>query len=344
MSDTALQFGSRQGTTDAEVISIAQLAEELGYHTIFTGEAWGRDAFTFLTMIGCHTTSLRLGTGIVPVFSRTPALIAQSIASLDIISQGRATLGLGTSGRLVVEDWHGVPYHRPVSRTREYIEIIRQALTGGAVNYEGRFFHLSRFRMGAPPVQERLPIYLASLGPKNLELTGALADGWLPIWVHQERLPELIEQVAQAAREVGRDISEITVAPQVMCYASEDAEELAEAEQRIRGHMAYYIAGMGQYYYDLFRRSGFQAEADAVREAWANRQRDQAAAAISEDMLDNICVFGDPATCRAKLKQFRRSGADMPVITFPQGSSLEGVRRTLQALAPEPVPASRPVS
>ena len=139
-------------------------------------------------------------------------------------------------------------------------------------------------------------------------------------------------------------MSQITVAPQIMCYASEDAEELAEAEQRIRGHMAYYIAGMGQYYYDLFCRSGFRAEADAVREAWANRQRDQAAAAISEDMLENISVFGDPATCRAKLKQFRRNGADMPVITFPQGSSLAGVRFTLQALAPEQEPASGPGS
>ena len=340
MNDTALQFGARQDTTDAEVISIAQLAEKLGYNTFFTGEAWGRDAFTVLTMIGCHTTTLRLGTGIVSVFSRTPGIIAQSIASLDIISQGRAILGLGTSGRLVIEDWHGVPYHRPVARTREYMEIIRQALSGGAVNYEGEFFQLKRFRMGAPPIQERLPIYLASLGPKNLELTGELADGWLPIWVHQERLPELIGQVARAAGEVGRDISEITVAPQIMCYASEDDEDLAEAVQRIRGHMAFYIAGMGQYYYDLFSRSGFQAEADAVREAWGNRERDKAAAAISDNMLENIAVFGDPATCRAKLEQFRRSGADMPIITFPQGSSLEGVRFTLQALAPQPVPAS----
>ena len=344
MSDTAFQWGSRQGTTDAEVISVAQLAEELGYHTLFTGESWGRDAFTFLTMIGCHTTSLRLGTGIVPVFSRTPALISQSIASLDLISKGRATLGLGTSGRLVIEEWHGLPYDRPLARTREYIEIIRQALTGGPVNYEGQFFRLSRFRMGAPPVQERLPIYLASLGPKNLELTGELADGWLPIWVHRQRLPELIQQVAKAAGKVGRDMSEITVAPQIMCYVSEDAEELAEAEQRIRAHMAYYIAGMGQYYYDLFCRSGFQAEADAVREAWSNRQRDQAAAAISEDMMENISVFGDPSSCRAKLEQFRHSGANMPVITFPQGTSLAGIRRTLKALAPEPVTASGLVS
>ena len=109
MSELALQFGSRQGTSDDEVVSIAKLAEELGYSTFFTGEAWGRDAFTVLTMIGCHTTSMKLGTGIVSVFSRTPALIAQSIASLDLISKGRAILGVGTSGRLVIEEWHGVP-------------------------------------------------------------------------------------------------------------------------------------------------------------------------------------------------------------------------------------------
>ena len=185
MDTTALTFAGRQDMSDADLISIAQLAERLGYHTLWTGESWGRDAFIVLTMIACHTKTLRLGTGMVPVFSRTPALIAQSIASLDQISNGRATLGLGTSGRLVVEQWHGLPYHRPLARTREYIEIIRQALSGQAVNYEGQFFRLGRFRLGASPVQANVPVYLASLGPKNLELTGQLADGWLPIWVHR---------------------------------------------------------------------------------------------------------------------------------------------------------------
>ena len=198
--------------------------------------------------------------------------------------------------------------------------------------------------MAAPPVQERLPIYLASLGPKNLDLTGELADGWLPIWVHQAKLPEFTEHVARAAARAGRQISEVTVAPQIVCYASEDAEELADAEQRVRAHMAYYIGGMGQYYYDLFCRSGFQAEADAVRDAWSSRQRDKAAAAVSDAMVENIAVLGDAETCRAKLQQFRRNGADMPVIAFPQGSSLTAVRRTLEALAPNPVPAAQPVS
>ncbi|MCH8350355.1 MAG: LLM class flavin-dependent oxidoreductase [Chloroflexi bacterium] len=334
---TALTLAGRQDISDSDLISIAQLAERLGYHTLWTGESWGRDAFTVLTMIACHTESIRLGTGIVPVFSRTPALIAQSIASLDQISHGRATLGLGTSGRLLIEEWHGLPYHRPIARTREYIEIIRQALSGQALTYEGQFFRLGRFRLGASPVQANIPIFLASLGPKNLELTGQLADGWLPIWVHQNHLPSLKEQVSKAAQEAGRDISQVTVAPQIMCYVSETAKEQAEVDQRIRAHMAYYIAGMGQYYYDLFCRSGFQEEADAVRVAWANRDRDKAASLVSEDMLSGIAVSGDAATCRASMDRFRRNGADMPIVAFPHGSTLDGIKRTLEVLAPAKV-------
>jgi F420-dependent oxidoreductase-like protein len=334
MNTTALTLTSRQDISDADLISIAQQAERLGYDTFWTGESWGRDAFTVLTMIACHTHSLRLGTGIVPVFSRTPSLIAQSIASLDLISQGRATLGLGTSGRLVIEQWHGLAYESPLARTREYIEIIRTALAGQSLNYQGRFFQLGRFRLGAPPLQPHIPIYLASLGPKNLELTGQLADGWLPIWVHHRRLPELKEQIAEAATQAGRDVSQITVAPQILCYVTETPEELTETERQTRSHMAYYIAGMGQYYYNLFCRFGFQAEADAVREAWGAGQRAKAAAAISDEMVENIPIIGDAATCRAKLDQFRRDGADMPVIAFPHGSDLPGIQRTLEALAP----------
>ena len=146
MAATALFLNSSQNSSDADLISVAQQADSLGFHSLWTGESWGRDAFTFLTMIACHTRSLRLGTGIVTVFSRTPAMIAQSIASLDIISQGRAILGLGTSGRIVIEDWHGLPYQKPLERTGEYIEIIRLALAGEPVNHVGEIFRLNRFR------------------------------------------------------------------------------------------------------------------------------------------------------------------------------------------------------
>lgn len=334
MNATALTFSSRQDTSNEELVALAQHAEALGYHTFWTGESWGRDAFTVLSLLACHTSTLRLGTGIVSVFSRTPALLAQSIASLDLISQGRATLGLGTSGRIVIQDWHGLPYRQPLDRTREYVEIIRLALSGGPVDYQGRFFQLRRFRLGLSPVQQRLPLYLASLGPKNLELTGQLADGWLPIWVDNRRLPDLKETVAKAASKAGRDISEITVAPQILCYTAATEEDLAEAAAQVRGHMAFYIGGMGSYYYNLFCRFGYQAEADKVREAWADHRRDQAAAAITDEMLENITVMGDANTCRAKLARFRNQGADMPVVAFPHGASPAAIRRTLDALAP----------
>lgn len=339
MNATALAFNPYRAGSDTaseDLATVARLADSLGYHTFFTGESWGMDALTVLTAVACYTEKLRVGTGILPVFSRTPALIAQSIASLDLISQGRATLGLGTSGKIVIEEWHGLPYHRPLQRTEEYIEIVRLALSGQPVNYQGRFFNLSRFRLGAAPVQQRVPIYLASLGPRNLELTGRLADGWLPIWLHRDKLPELVEPIAKAANSVGRDVSEITVAPQIMCYSTEDPAELAEVEGQVRAHMAYYIGGMGSYYYDLFCRSGFQTEADTVREAWAARERGRAAEAITAGMLEGIAILGDAPTCRDRMDRFRAKGADMPVVTFPHGATMAGVCRTIEALAPGP--------
>ena len=334
MSDTALTLSAGQEISDDDRISIAKLADRLGYHTFFTGESWGRDAFTVLTMIACHTQSIRVGTGIVPVFSRSPALIAQTIASLDQISKGRAILGLGSSGRLLIEQWHGQSFEKPVARTREYIEIIRKALAGQPLNHEGEFFQLGRFRLGSPPMQENIPIYLASLGPRNLELTGQLGDGWLPIWLHHRRLPALTAEIGEAANKAGRDISQITVAPQIICHVADSPEELQETKQQVRAHMAYYIGGMGQYYYNLFSRSGFQDEANAVREAWSTGDRTKATAAISEDMLENITIIGDAASCRAKLDRFRSAGADMPVVAFPHGASTDGIKHTLEALAP----------
>ena len=161
-----------------------------------------------------------------------------------------------------------------------------------------------------------------------------MADGWLPIWLHRDKLSELKEPIVRAASRAGRDMADITVAPQIMCYTAEDPQELADVEAQVRSHMAYYIGGMGTYYYDLFCRSGFQSEADAVREAWGARDRDRAAQAISSEMLDGIAVLGDPDTCRDRLDRFRAAGADMPVIAFPHGASMAGVRRTIEALAP----------
>ena len=334
MERIALTFSSRDNNDDTDLIAVAQAADRLGYDSFWTGESWGRDAFTVLTMLAGHTERIGLGTGIVTVYSRTPGLIAQSIASLDCISGGRAILGLGASGRIVIEDWHGVKFDHPVARTREYIDIIRMALSGQRVNYEGRFYNLKRFRMGISPVQERIPIYVASLGRRNLELTGAMADGWLPIWMHCERLPQVKEPLARAATAAGRPASDVATAPQILCCASENEETIAGAVAQARAHMAFYVGGMGQYYYDLFCRYGYQAECDALRLAWGEGDRGQAAAAITDEMVDNITVIGTPEDCRRKMSRFRAHGVDLPLVAFPHGTNREAMLGTLEALAP----------
>ncbi len=334
MNDIGFFLNASRETSNDDVISIAQKADSLGYHSFWTGESWGRDVFTVLTMVACHTANLRLGAGIVNVFSRTPALIAQTIASLDILSQGRAILGLGSSGRIVVENWHGVPFDSPLARTREYIDIIRKALAGGPVNHQGRFYQMDRFSMISPPVQERVPIYVASLGPKNLALTGELADGWLPIWAHRGQIPGLKEDIGLAAANAGRDISDVTVAPYIMCYAASDPVDLAQGERLLRDHMVYYIGGMGSYYFDSFSRAGFTSEAQAIREAWKSGDRERAAAAVTDRMLESVAVLGTPEQCRGQLSQFRQAGADLPIVTFPHGTDVAAVHRTLEALAP----------
>ena len=334
MPQIALTFSSRDNNDDSDLIAVAQAADRLGYHSFWTGESWGRDAFTVLTMLACHTERIGLGTGIVTVYSRTPGLIAQSIASLDCISGGRAILGLGSSGRIVVEDWHGVKFDYPVSRTREYIEIVRMALAGGRVNYDGRFYQLQRFRMGVSPVQERIPIYVASLGQRNLELTGELADGWLPIWTHSEKLPEIKEPLLAALTAAGRQAGDVTTAPQILSCASDDEETVANAVRQARAHMAFYIGGMGRYYYDLFCRYGYQAEGDAVRRAWAEGDRGAAAHAITDEMVGSITAIGAPDECRRKMARFRANGVDMPLVAFPHGAERDTMLSTLEALAP----------
>ena len=334
MERIALTFSSRDNNDDNDLIAVAQAADRLGYDSFWTGESWGRDAFTVLTMLACNTDRIKLGTGIVTVYSRTPGLIAQSIASLDCISGGRAILGLGTSGRIVIEDWHGVKFDYPVSRTREYIEIVRMALAGGRVNYDGRFYQLQRFRMGVQPVQERIPIYVASLGQRNLELTGELADGWLPIWTHSEQLPSIKEPLLAALRESGRQDGAMTTAPQILCCASDDEETVSNAVRQARAHMAFYIGGMGQYYYDLFCRYGYQEEGDLVRRAWAEGDRGAAAKAITDEMVQSITAIGSPDECRSKIARFRANGVDMPIVAFPHGTERETMLGTLEALAP----------
>ena len=334
MESISIALGSRQDIPIKDLLILAKEADDLGYSGCFIGESWGMDAFTTLSAIASYTKNICVATGIVPIFSRTPTLLAQSIASLDIISNGRAILGLGTSGRRVIEDWHGMKYERPIERTKEYLEIIRIALSNSPVNYNGNFFQMNRFKLAISPIQKSIPLYLASIGPSNLKLTGQLADGWIPIWTDLEKLPELIGQISDSAKSAGRNISDITISPQIMCCVTNSAQELYKAQNDVREHMSYYIGGMGEYYYDLFCRSGYQLEANAIKSAWMSGNRKMASSQVTNQMLDNITVIGDTKTCRSKIERFRQMGADIPIIAFHHRATPDSIMNTIRALAP----------
>jgi coenzyme F420-dependent oxidoreductase len=313
-----------------EIVEVVQQAEALGYDSVWVGESWGRDGFTWLTQLACHTSRIKLATGITTVYSRSPALIAQTVAALDEISSGRVILGLGTSGPLVIENWHGLPFERPLRRTREYIEIIRLILSGERVDYQGEIFRLKGFRLPFAPVRSRVPVYVASLGPQNLRLTGELADGWLPIYLDANHLAKFQRDLENGAKRVGRSLEAIDVAPYILSCVSEDVEA---ARRLVQAHLAYYIGGMGTFYANLIARYGFEDEVGRVREAWARRDRQSAASQVSDTMVAHLAICGSPEDGRAQLERYRAAGVTLPIVSFTHGASREMIRQTLEGLA-----------
>jgi coenzyme F420-dependent oxidoreductase len=313
-----------------EIVEVVQQAEALGYDSVWVGESWGRDGFTWLTQLACHTTRITLATGITTVYSRSPALIAQTVASLDEISEGRVVLGLGTSGPIVIEGWHGLPFERPLRRTREYIEIIRLILSGERVNYQGEIFQLKGFRLPFTPVRPKVPIYVASLGPQNLRLTGELADGWLPIYLDATHLQEFQHDLASGAQKAGRALNAIDVAPYILSCVSEDVEA---ARRLVKSHLAYYIGGMGTFYANLIARYGFEDEVSRVREAWGRRDRQSAASQVTDAMVARMAICGSPTEGRAQLETYRAAGVTLPIVSFAHGASRDMIRQTLEGLA-----------
>lgn len=324
-----LQLGD--GLSRPELIELVRLAEERGYEALFVHEAWGYDAITTLTELAVRTRRIRLGTGILPIWSRTPALLAMTAASLDELSGGRFILGLGISGPIVIQDWHGVPFERPIQRTRETIAIIRMALAGDRVTHTGEIVRVQRFRLGFRPPRPRIPIYLASLGPKNLHLAGEVADGWLPIYCSPDGLASMGEGVMAGAKAAGRDPGAVEVAPYLLACLSEDPEAGRRLLQR---HLAYYIGGMGTFYFHCMQRSGFGTEAEAIQAAWKQGDRSGAAELVSDAMLDALSLTGDRDHCHAQLDRFRSAGATLPLLMPPRGSTAVMIRRTIELLAP----------
>jgi F420-dependent oxidoreductase-like protein len=318
--------------------AFVETADRLGYDTVWIAEAYGWDAFTVLTDLAVRTERIKLGTGIVNVFSRSPALIAQSAASLDSISGGRCVLGLGTSGHQVIEGWHGVKFERGIRRMRETIEIVRTVMRRDRLVYDGEIFHLGMgLKLITHPVRDAIPIYLATLTPSGVALAGEMADGWLPVFFSPRHFESQIRPALErGAARSGRPLSELSICVSQPVVVTADLEAGREA---VRPQMTLYIGGMGSreknYYNQLFRSYGFDAEARRIQDLYLDRRRDEAMAALTPEMIDLVTIIGPIDECRRRLSELERVGVDEVAIGLqvPGGGPTE-VLEALEALAP----------
>ena len=309
--------------------SLALLAEERGYETLWMTEgSGGRDALTQLTAIACATSRINVGPGILPIFGRTPLMTAMSAAGLASVSGGRFILGLGVGNRHAVESGHGVPYQRPLARLRETISIVRRLLRGDEVEHQGRLFGMSGASLGSVLPETPVPIYIAALGPRMLELAGEMADGVLLSWTGGGHLEQSIERVHAGAARAGRDPSEIDIAGYVRVAAVDDVEA---AQPALRRQIARYARN--PYYRNFFRQCGYGEEMAIAEQSLERGDLDAASEAISPEMQRELAVIGAPEECRAEMEKMRSRGLQQPVVApFPVGESVASHRRAIEAL------------
>ena len=302
-----------QGDLDREqAFESVRVAEAAGADSVWVAEAWGRDAFSLLTQLAERTSRIKLGTAIVNIYSRTPAALAQHFATLDELSGGRVIIGLGNSGQRVIEHFHGVPFQPAFTRMRETVELLRLFFRHEPVHSDGRLFKLDRgFTLRFEPYRKDVPIYLATLNPKSVQMTAEIADGWMPVMIPVDRLRAEVHQVRKWASDAGRDPEAFTVrAPGGVTVAN--TPELAEAARRTAaGTLAFYCARMGDFYFRQLGRQGFAEEAEHVRQAWKEGGSSRAMEAVPQSMLERLGFIGTTEECVKRLEQEEAAGATL---------------------------------
>jgi F420-dependent oxidoreductase-like protein len=322
-----------------QVVEKVKIADELGFDSVWIAESWGYELFTSMADLVRETKQIKIGAGIANIYSRTPALLASTVATLDERSGGRILLGLGASGANVIEHWHGVPFQKPVQRMREYIEIIRMILRGEKLIYHGEFFELERgFKLRFTPPRADLPIYVAAMGPKNIVQTGELADGILPAYWPATKWGEMRSLLDEGAARAHRPAHSTLIAPSILTGILSDTaspQERRAAQLQVASPLVYYIGKMGIYYADMLRRQGFDEDVQAVLDGW-QRGRKSALEAVSPRLLEETAIVGTPGEIVTKLDQWAAAGVDQPLFWLPAGSieetgvQLSGLKAALE--------------
>lgn len=334
-----LNLGYWGAGNDADNLVLAQDADRLGYSVVWAAEAYGSDAATVLTWIAAQTTSIDVGSAVFQIPGRTPANTAMTAATLDTLSGGRFRLGLGVSGPQVSEGWHGVRFDKPLTRTREYVDIIRMALARERVRYEGEFFTLplpegpgKALTLTVHPVRERIPIYLAAIGPRNLELAGEIADGWLAIFFSPEHAPEIMAPLVAGRASANKTMEGFDVVPTVPVVLGDDPARCADP---VRFYSALYIGGMGSrdrnFYHQLACRMGYEEAAGAIQDHYLAKEYDAAMAAVPFEFMDQTALLGPPERVRDRLQAYADAGVTTLTVGLYAGD-LDERRQTLREL------------
>jgi F420-dependent oxidoreductase-like protein len=304
------------GIGPQDQLDIVQEAERLGYDSVWAAEAYGSDAATVLAWLAAGTSTIKLGSAIFQMPGRTPALTAMTAATIDELSGGRMVLGIGSSGPQVAEGWHGQRFARQLQRTREYVAVVRKALARERVQFKGETLELplpdgpgKALKLMINPVQERIPIYLAAIGPKNTALAGEIADGWLPTFFSPEYVADFRQLLREGADRAGRTLDGFEIAPTVQSYVSDDREA---ARNLMRPGLALYIGGMGSrkqnFYNNLVQRYGFEDAAREVQDLYLEGKKAEAGEALPDELIDMITLCGPRDVVRERIAAFRDAG------------------------------------
>jgi F420-dependent oxidoreductase-like protein len=321
---------------DRDNLALAREADRLGYAVAWAAEAYGSDSPTVLAWVAAQTERIDVGSAVMQIPARTPACTAMTAATLDTLSGGRFRLGLGVSGPQVSEGWHGVRFDHPLGRTREYVEIVRAALTRQRLSYTGEHWTLplpdgpgKALQLTVHPVREQIPVYLASVGPKNLELTGEIADGWLAVFFAPEHAAESLDRIRAGRERAGRPIDGLDVVPTVPLVFGDDLEECALP---VRGYTALYVGGMGSrtqnFYNRLAVQMGYAEAAAKIQDLFLDRKHREAAAAVPLDFVDRTALIGPVDRVRDRLGAYAEAG----VTTLSVSPFAGSIEQRVQAL------------
>jgi F420-dependent oxidoreductase-like protein len=333
-----LNLGYWGGGNDADNLALAKEADDLGYSVAWVAEAYGSDAPTVLAWVGAQTRQIDIGSAIFQIPGRTPANCAMTAATLDTLSGGRFRLGLGVSGPQVSEGWHGVRFDKPLARTREYSDIVKMALRREKVRYDGQHYTLplpdgpgKALQLTVHPVRDSIPMYLAAVGPKNLELSGELFDGWLAIFYSPDFAKEQLAQIEAGRAKAGKTLEGFDVVPTVPIVVGDDPQACADP---IRWYAALYVGGMGSreknFYNQLATRMGFEEAAARVQDLYLDRKYEEAAAAVPYEFIDATSLIGSKERIAEKMQALAASGVTTLTLSPGFAGDVEVGKATLR--------------